>query len=75
MPIDPKYLDLELDIIEAHGGGRVPQEMVKNPALAGDNIAPTFPNGIPPQVVARKKMRTRDVIGAEITQVLRGKER
>jgi len=74
MPMDPKYEDLELDIVEARGAGRVWQEMAKNPALPGSKTSPTFPNGIPRKVMERKMKKTKERINAEITQVTR-KER
>lgn len=69
--MDPAYLELELDAVQERGAGRVAQEMAKNPALPGDNVMPTFPEGIPPQVLAAKRAKTRQAIGAENTQVLR----
>ncbi|MFC1625608.1 hypothetical protein ACFL1Q_01030 [Patescibacteria group bacterium] len=71
MPMDPKYEDLELDIVEARGAGRVWQEMAKNPALPGSKTAQTFPNGIPRKVLERKMKKTKERINAEITQVTR----
>lgn len=76
MPMDPAYEALELDIVQEHSGGRVWQEMAKNPALPGEGTLNPYPQGIPPRVVAHKKARTLERIDAEITQVLRlGKER
>ena len=75
MPMDPAYKDLQLDAVEERGAGRVWQEMAKNPALPGDNIVPTFPDGIPAAVINRKEEITSKAIEARITQVLhRGKE-
>lgn len=65
-------LELELDAIEANGGGRVTQEMAKNPALGG--VMPTFPEGIPAAVVAHRTKKTLIGVGARRTQVLRTKE-
>jgi hypothetical protein len=74
MPMDLGNIDLELDIVESHGAGRVPQETAKNPALPGDHIVPAFPGGIPRRVIEAKKAKTKFYVNAEVTQVLRGKE-
>jgi len=70
MPMDYKYLELELDNVEAKGAGRVPQEMAKSPALAGDNIAHPWPDGIPRGVIDRKAAKTLHFVNAARTQVL-----
>lgn len=69
--MDPKYEELEKDIVESYGAGRTWQDMAKNPALPGDNVLPTFPEGIPSAVVRRKKGITLGAVGTENTQVLR----
>ena len=71
MPMDPKYEDLELDIVEEHGSTRVWQEMAKNPALPGSNTANPYPHGIPPKLLEHKKKKTFERINTESTQVLR----
>ena len=72
--MDFAYLELELDAVEARGAGRVPQEMAKNPALPGDQVAPLHPDGINPMMLAAKKAKTLAAVGTESTQVFRTKE-
>ena len=72
--MDFAYLELELDAVEARGAGRVTQEMAKNPALPGDNVASLHPEGINPFQLAAKKAKTLLAVEAEYTQVLRTKE-
>ncbi len=75
MPMDPAYEELELDIVEEHGGGRVWQEMAKNPALPGENIVSSHPGGLHPNQIKHKEEKTLRRIGVRRTQVLRrGKE-
>jgi hypothetical protein len=69
--MDPKYEDLEKDIVEAHGAGRVWQEMAKNPALPGSNVVNPHPNGIHPNLLKYKTEKTLRIIDAEFTQVTR----
>lgn len=69
--MDPKYVDLELDIVEKHGGGRHWQEMAKNPATPGGNVLPAFPRGVPRHVIDHRAKKTGEHVGAERTQVLR----
>jgi len=71
MPMDPKYQELELDIVSENGGGRVWQEMAKNPALPGSNTNNPHPEGIHPNLMKHKTEKTRRAIDAEFTQVTR----
>jgi len=73
MPMDPAYEELEKDIVEKHGGGRAWQEMAKNPALPGSGVLAPFPKGTPRQLIEHRKKKTKKVVNAEITQVLRKK--
>ena len=75
MPMDPAYIELELDAVEKRGAGRVAQEMAKNPALPGDHVVSPHPKGIPPEQMTAKEAKTQAVVEAKNTQVLRGKER
>jgi hypothetical protein len=69
--MDPKYEDLEKDIVEKLGAGRCWQEMAKNPALPGSNTANPHPEGIHPNLMKHKTEKTLRVIDAEFTQVTR----
>ena len=68
MPMYLAYLNLELDIVEERGAGRVPQEMIKS--RHGQGISP-YPKGIHPKLRDHKMRKTGKLVGAEITQVLR----
>ncbi len=74
MPMDYKYIELELDAVEKMGAGRITQEMAKNPALPGSETMPTFPLGIPPAVMEAKRAKTLAAVETTVTQVRR-KER
>lgn len=69
--MEPGYIDLELDAVEARGAGRVPQETAKSPATPGSGILSSHPEGIPRQLIKKKGIKTRKYVGTEKTQVLR----
>jgi hypothetical protein len=74
----PQYIDqinLERDSIEKRigEGHRPDQEMAKSGPREG-KLSP-WPHGIPPKALAHKMQKTRERVGADITQVLPGKER
>ena len=67
--MDPKYEDLELDIVEKNYGVRVWQEMAKNPALPGSGTMPAHPEGVHPNLIKHKEQKTLARVGAKRTQV------
>lgn len=69
MPIDPKYLDLETDIIERYGGSGHP-EMAKSPRSPNVIYGEKPPSRSNPQIAAKME-KTLKGAGAEITQVRR----
>ncbi len=69
--MDPAYLELELDAVEARGAGRVPQEMAKSDYTGRTEL----PRSIHPNHMKQKMRRTLEGVSASITQVLPGKER
>ncbi len=73
--MDPKYQELEMDILEKYGarepGQQVWQEMAKNPALPGDKVSHPNPEGIHPKHLKAKMEKTKKAIDAEITKVTR----
>lgn len=73
--MDPKYQELEMEILEKYGarepGQQVWQEMAKNPAIPGDNVLNPNPEGIHPKHAIKKRKKTFDAIRAESTQVKR----
>ncbi|QQS39567.1 hypothetical protein IPM62_03070 [Candidatus Woesebacteria bacterium] len=68
--MDPKYEELEKDIVEEHGGGRVWQEMAKNPAR-GEGTVSAFPQGTPKRVIEHRMRKTEEAVGTRRTQVRR----
>ncbi len=69
--MDYSQLELEKDSLEKYGAPRVEQEIAKSPALPGARVVNPNPDGIFPKHLRRKKKKTKDGTGAEITQVLR----
>lgn len=69
MPMDPKYEELERDIVEEYGAGRVWQEMAKSDYYG--QHAPDHPHGIPAGLLVNKIIKTLAFVNAEYTQVRR----
>jgi len=66
MPMDIAQIALELDTVEAHGAGRVSQEMAKSRHF-GDNAMSPYPDVINAGLLAAKKAKTLRWVKAEIT--------
>jgi len=69
--MDYGQIELELDAVETHGAGRVPQEMAKSAPAEDIITASPHPKGINPPQLAAKKARTAAAVEAPVTQVLR----